>query len=140
MADSDSPSNQPPPQNGSTKSSVARWVTKFRYAFRGLIWACRTQNSFWIHMPVAVAVLLVATILQIALWEWVTLIIVIGTVFSAELANSAIEQIVKVVHPELDERIGQALDAAAAAVLAVSISAAVVGVVVLGPKLLNLVI
>ena len=91
-------------------------------------------------MPVAVAVLLVATILQIALWEWVTLIIVIGTVFSAELANSAIEQIVKVVHPELDERIGQALDAAAAAVLAVSISAAVVGVVVLGPKLLNLVI
>jgi diacylglycerol kinase len=116
-------------------SRRGRWVVKFRVAAHGVIRSVQTQVSFWIHLPVALAVLAMAIWLRVEPWRWTALVIVITVVLIAELINTAIEQLVVVLHPAQDQRIGQALDAAAAAVLVAAAAAIVVGLLTLGPPL-----
>ena len=63
----------------------------------------------------------------------------IALVWSAELFNSSLEQLAKAVDTAENERIRDALDMAAGAVLLVALGAALVGVMVLGPPLWRLV-
>lgn len=111
------------------------WIAKFACAGYGLAWAIRTQSSFWVHVPIAVCVIALAAWLQVESWKWCVLLAMIAMVLAAELVNTAIELIVKVVHPEQDERIGHALDAAAGAVLVAAIIAAIIGLITLVPEL-----
>lgn len=111
------------------------WRNKFLFALRGLGWSIRTQSSFHVHLPVAAAVMLCAALLGVEVWRWAVLIVVITLVLAFELINTALEQFVLALHPEHDQRIGWALDAAAAAVLVMSVGSVVVGIVVLGPPL-----
>jgi diacylglycerol kinase len=83
----------------------------------------------------AMLVLIVAAVLQVELWRWVSLIFAITIVLAAELLNSAIEQLIGVLHPEHDERIGLALDVSAAGVLVAAIGAVAVGLLTLAPPL-----
>jgi diacylglycerol kinase len=113
-------------------SSKQGWQQKFAHAAAGLFWSVRTQSSFWIHLPIAFAVLGVAAWLRVETWRWVAIVLAITIVLSAELLNTVIEQLVKVLHPDHDERIGQLLDTAAGAVLVAAIGAIIVGLIALG--------
>lgn len=115
------------------------WRSKFRAAFAGLRQSIQTQNSFWIHLPVAATVLATSTILRFEPWRWTVLIIVIVIVITAELFNTAIEHLIQVVHPEHHERIGHSLDAAAAGVLVATMGAIAVGFIVILPPLMEFV-
>ncbi len=115
-----------------TPNQLRRWITKFACALRGLQQSIKSQESFWVHLPVAAAVVVVAAWLKVEPWRWAVLVIAITLVLSAELFNTAIETIVKVVHPQHDPRIGHSLDTAAAAVLVLSIGAAILGAITLG--------
>lgn len=106
------------------------WRRKFRPAVVGITQSMRSQSSFWLHVPIAAVVIALAAWLRLEAWRWVAIVISIALVFSAELFNTSIEQLAKVLHPDHDERIGGALDAAAGAVLVAAIAAAVVGVIV----------
>ena len=108
------------------------WGNKFAVALSGIAWSARTQTSFRVHLPIALAVLGVAAWLRIETWRWVAIVFAITIVLSAELFNTSIEQLVKVLHPQHDERIKHVLDAAAGAVLVVAIGAVVAGLVTLG--------
>ena len=114
-----------------------RLRAKFTAAIAGFLWAVRTQNSFWVHLPIAAAVVAVAFWLRLDGWRWVALLLAIGGVLAAELLNTAIEELVRVVHPRHDRRIGHALDAAAAGVLVISVTAIMIGLIVLGPPLIT---
>ncbi|TWT54037.1 Undecaprenol kinase [Rubripirellula amarantea] len=111
------------------------WSSKFRVAFSGLFWALKTQTSFRIHLPIAAAVLVTSALLQVEAWRWSVLVLTIAVVVAAELINTAIETLVRVLHPHRHELVGRSLDAAAAAVLVLSIAAIAVGLLVLGPPL-----
>lgn len=111
------------------------WTRKFRVAVAGALWAFRDQNSFHVHGVVTAMVLAVATWLRVPLISWALLVLAIGLVLTAELLNSAVELLVRVLHPARDPRIGRALDVAAGGVLVASITAAVLGLLVLGPPL-----
>ncbi len=117
-----------------------RWRRKFAAAWVGLRWACKTQDSFYVHIPIAIAACMMAGWLRIEPWAWTAIWMSIGLVITAELLNSAAEQLVRVLHPEHDRRIGLALDAAAAGVLFASITAVGVGLITLGLPLLRLLI
>ena len=69
------------------------WPGKFAAAISGLTHSVRTQSSFWVHLPIAIAVLSVAGWLRVDAWRWATLLIVISLVLSAELINTSIELI-----------------------------------------------
>ncbi len=115
--------------------TIERWLKKFGYAFAGLGWAIRTQSSFWVHLGVTAVVIALATWLRLELWRWVAISLAITMVLSAELLNSAIELLIKTLHPEHDLRIARALDVAAGSVLVAAIGSVVVGLVTLGPPL-----
>ncbi len=116
------------------------WARKFAAAFAGLTHAVKTQSSFAVHLPMAIAVIAVSAWLRIESWRWAMLIASISVVVSAELFNSSIEELVRVLHPGRDERIGRALDMAAAGVLVVSVGSVAIGLIALGSPLLNVVL
>lgn len=111
------------------------WINKFRFAFSGMFWAFRSQTSCWVHLAVGIAVLTVSIAMNLEAWRIALLVMCVAAVISAELFNTAIESLTQVIHPDRDPRIGRALDVAAAAVLVVSMGAAAVGFVVLGPPI-----
>ena len=116
---------------------VGDWYSKFACAFAGLRWALPTQNSFWVHFPIAIAVVLLSAWLQIESWRWIAIIVAITIVLVAEMFNTALEQLVQTLHPEREERIGRALDVAAGAVLIAAIASVAIGLISLGPPLLE---
>ncbi|TWT72980.1 diacylglycerol kinase [Allorhodopirellula solitaria] len=114
---------------------IQTWLHKFRVAFAGLFWALRDQPSFHVHLSVAAAVIVVGVLLPLQLWQWAGLIFAIGAVITAELFNTSLELLVAVIHPDRDPRIGRVLDVAAAAVLAASLAAIAIGLLILGPEI-----
>ncbi len=92
----------------------------------------RGQNSFYVHFPVTLAVVAMATWLQVSQAEWLALIVCITIVFSAELFNSSIEHLARAITREQHPEIRDALDVASGAVLVAALGAAVVGLAVLG--------
>lgn len=113
------------------------WIDKFQHAFRGLAIAFRGEPTFLIHLPAAAAVVFVATVLRLELWEWCVLLLCIAIVIAAELFNTSIELLVRRLHPDRHDQVGHALDIAAAAVLVVSLGAAIVGTLILASALLR---
>jgi diacylglycerol kinase (ATP) len=125
----DSPNHKPDSPNNSN------WIHKFRVAMLGCLWAFRGQSSFHVHLTTGLAVVTAAWLLRLEPWRWVALVLAIGGVLTAEMFNTAIETVVRVVHPYQHPMIGKALDAAAGAVLIAAITAAIVGAVVMGPPM-----
>ena len=115
--------------------NAAAWRRKFAVAIAGVVRSLRSQTSFWVHLPIAFAALAVAAWLQLEAWRWVAIIFAIALVLSAELFNTTIELLVKTLHPDHDQQIGHALDAAAGAVLVASIGSAAIGLIVLAMPL-----
>jgi diacylglycerol kinase len=112
------------------------WRRKFADAFRGLSRAVRSQSSFIVHLWAAVAVVVAAAVLRVSLVEWCLLLGAIGVVLVAEIFNTAIESLARAIDVGRHPRIRDALDMASAAVLLAAITAAVIGVIVFGPRLL----
>jgi diacylglycerol kinase len=111
------------------------WIRKFRHAGRGIACAFRSQHSFWVHVPIAVAVVIGAAMHKVTQVEWAILILCITTVLSAEMFNSAIENLSQAITVDENEHVRDALDVASGAVLIVSIGALAVGSLLLLTKL-----
>ena len=110
----------------------------FRHAFRGLGFAIRSEVHVRIHLIATLAVIAAGLYFELSANEWCSIFLAIGLVIASEILNTAIERLVDIVRPEHDTAAGQVKDIASAAVLMAALAAAVVGVLVLGPRLLNL--
>lgn len=113
------------------QSLAARWQWKFACALRGIFAGMRGQNSFFVHVPAALAACGLAAWLNVSHAEWLALVLCITLVFTAELMNSAIEHLARAVTREHHPELRDALDIASGAVLAAAIGASAVGVMVL---------
>ncbi len=107
----------------------------FRYAFQGLAYLLQSQPNARIHAAATLAVIALAAWLALPLTAWALLVLAIGSVWSAEALNTALEAAVDLASPEIHPRAKKAKDAAAAGVLLAAFAAAVVGFLVLGPPL-----
>jgi diacylglycerol kinase len=107
----------------------------FRYAFAGWWFVIRTQRNAWIHAVVSVAVILVSFWLQLGPRDWAVIVMAIALVWTAEFLNTALEAVVDLASPQQHylARVGK--DVGAAAVLIAAFSAALIGLLVLGPPL-----
>jgi len=112
----------------------SRWRRRFTDAVDGLWIACRTQESLWVHLAFAVLVPCVAAILQVEAWQWCALILCIALVIALELLNTAIERLVKTLHPDHDAGIAEVLHMSAAAALVGATGSVFVGLIVIIPK------
>ncbi len=110
-------------------------LRSFGYAIEGIFYMLGTQRNARVECVAGVLVVGVATWLRVTTADWAILLLTIGVVLAAEAINTAIERMVDLLSPERREEAKHAKDAAAAAVLLVSIAAVGVGLVVLGPPL-----
>jgi diacylglycerol kinase len=129
MIDVETPSKKPP----------RPWRHKFGDAFRGLKLGIRGHSSFFVHFFFSVLVLAAAIMLGCTLEQWGLLVGCIGMVLTAELFNSALETLVRVLDEQTREHAKPCLDIAAGAVLLASITAAIIGAaifatILFGPK------
>jgi diacylglycerol kinase len=114
------------------------WPEKFRTGLRGIVFGIRGQSSFFVHFFVAGAVVCAAAVLRVSLVSWSILLLCMGAVFTAELFNSVIETLFRHLDTKTQARAWPALDIAAGAVLWISLTAALVGALVFGQRLLEI--
>jgi len=122
---------------GSQKFSLKKRVLSFKYAFQGIFTALKSQHNFQIHIIAAVIVIAAGFILDVSKMEWIILTLCIATVIAAELFNSSIEELTDMVSPEKNEKAGKVKDIAAGAVLVTAIAAAIIGLLIFLPKILE---
>jgi len=105
-------------------------LASFNFAFEGVIHVLRTQRNMRIHFLVAVAVLLVALLVDIEKLELIALLLSISFVLIAEMINTAVEAAIDVATTAFDPMAKLAKDIAAGAVLIATVNAVAVGYLV----------
>ena len=111
-------------------------IASFKYAFNGWWYVIRTQRNAWIHALASVAVIGISIWLKLERLEWALIIVAIAFVWTAEFFNTALEVIVDLATHDMHPLAKVGKDVGAAAVLIASITAAIIGIIVLGPPLL----
>lgn len=119
------------------KFTIRERIKSFSYALRGLVLLLKEQHNSRIHLLAAIVVITAGFFFSVSAMEWVFIVIVISLVIGAELINSAVEYLCDVVTEEYHPGIRNAKDVAAAAVLIVSIGAAITGGIIFIPYILN---
>ena len=107
-----------------------RWRHRFRDAVRGLKLGVRGNSSFAVHFFCAAVAVAACIALQCRLWEWCLILVCVGTVFTAEMVNSAVETLYQGLAPDVRPASKASLDIAAAAVLTAGLVAGLVGTLV----------
>ena len=107
-----------------------RLIRKFRPALSGLCCAFK-DKSVVIQLVLGAVTVLAGLFLHLDWMEWAVILTLTGLVITAEIFNTAIERLCDFVQPEIDPRIKLIKDYSAAAVLMISITAAVAGLMVL---------
>lgn len=112
----------------------------FKYAIEGIWTSFKTERNMKIHIFIMILVIIAGIILKINKSEWIICIILFAIVIGSELFNTSIEAIVDMVMPEKNEKAKIAKDVSAGAVLVVAIGAAIIGLVIFVPRILNILI
>lgn len=120
-------------------------LNKLQKFFKGFFYAGRGIFSGFKERNMRVHGLAMAIVLALGFWlklnsnEWQTVLILIAIVMSAELSNTAIEELANLVKDQLKlsyQATTRARDTAAGAVLMIAIVAAIIGLWVFVPKIL----
>jgi diacylglycerol kinase (ATP) len=112
-------------------------IQSLKYAFRGIRLMLRSQHNAWLHAVASCCVLMVGGyyILSAAEWCWITLAIM--AVWTAEALNTALELLADVASPEFHSLVEKAKDVAAGGVLLAAFGSVIIGILVIGPHILQ---
>ena len=117
---------------------MKKLIYSFKYAGEGFISSFKTERNLKIHMTVMALVIILGFVFKISMLEWILCIICFGTVISAELFNTSIEEVVDLAMPHKNEKAKLAKDIAASGVLIMAISSFIVGLCIFLPKIIAL--
>lgn len=120
-------------------NSISR-IESFKCAFVGIWHTFKTQRNAQIHAVIAVFIGLLALTLRISLTEWAILALTTGFVIAAEMLNTATEAAMDFATTDFHPQVKIVKDVAAGAVLISALTAVVVGALILGPPLLNIIL
>ena len=112
-------------------------INSFKYAFTGMWSAYKSERNMKIHIAVAILVILFGVFLQISTYEWLACTVCFAMVIGSEMFNTAIETVVDIAMPKKDERAKKAKDVAAGGVLVFAIGSAIIGSIILIPKIID---
>ena len=106
------------------------FIRSFGYAIEGFRTAVATERNIKVQLLVGVLAVVAGVVLRIDALSWVLVLLCIGLVLFAELVNTSIEAIVDLATQDLHPLAKCAKDIAAASIFTLSITAAVVGIIV----------
>ena len=122
----------------SEKFSIKKRIKSFGYAFKGIRDFLFTTHNAWIHITVAILVVIAGFYFHISVIEWIGIVLSIGMVLSAEALNTAVVDWVDLVQPEYNKKAGSIKDIAAGAVLLTAICATIIGLLIFVPKVMDM--
>ena len=109
----------------------------FGYAFAGIFAVVTKERNMKIHCAAVVCVMIAGLVFHISPIEWCICLTLFGLVMALEMVNTAVEAVVDLVTEEREPLAKLAKDAAAGAVLIAAIMAAIAGMIIFIPKLLE---
>lgn len=121
------------------KQEYKKIINSFKYAIEGLVSSFKTERNMKIHIMAMIIVIALGIFTKLNKIEWCIITIAIVMVISAELFNTAIETVVDMVSPQKNPQAKLVKDIAAAAVLVLAIGAAVIGIIIFGPKIVTII-
>ena len=113
-----------------SSSDHPSFLRSFGYAIEGFTTAVRTERNIKVMLAAGVVAVAAGLAIGLTAVEWCLVALCCGMVIFAELCNTAMEAIVDLATQELHPLAKRAKDIAAASVYTLSITAAVVGVIV----------
>lgn len=110
------------------------------YALEGIAASFLQERNMKIHLFMMMSVIVCGFFFCISYFEWMICFLLIGIVIALEIINTAIEAVVDLCSPDHHPLAKLAKDAAAGAVLVMSIFAAIIGFMIFIPKMMALLI
>ncbi len=111
-------------------------MNSFKNALSGIGCAFCSERNIRVHFVMGAVACILGYLVSLTLVEWCVLVIVIGLVISLELANTAIEHLCDFVcEQEYHDEVKKVKDISAGAVLVVSTSALIVGIIFFAYKI-----
>ena len=120
------------------EAEAKKLVNSFKFAGVGIFTALKKERNMKIHFFAMIAVIILGIFFRIEPMEWIACVILFGGVIGAEMFNTAIETVVDLVTPYKNDKAKIAKDVAAGGVLVWAIAAAIVGLVIFVPKIIEL--
>lgn len=114
------------------------FIRSLGFAWSGILFALRTQSHMRFHVFAAIVVCFLGYTVSLDTLEWSVILLTMAVVMSAEMLNTALEQVVDLASPEFHPIAKIAKDAAAGAVLIAAVIAAIIGLLIIGPPLWRL--
>ncbi|WP_211263400.1 diacylglycerol kinase family protein [Priestia koreensis] len=111
-------------------------VGSFGHAFQGIFYVLSSERNMKIHACALIIVVITGLYVHLSQVEWCIILILIGAVISLELVNTAIEKTVDLITDRYHPLAKIAKDAAAGAVLVMTIIAIVIGCMIFLPHIL----
>ena len=124
------------PEDYAAKVSRNRFMS-LGYALAGWLYMLRRQKNTRIMSVASIAIFLLALWLRISRLEGAILILTITVVWLAEFVNAGIEAAVDLASPEIHPMAKVGKDVASAAVLLGVVASILIGLLLLGPPLLQ---
>ncbi len=108
-------------------------LAAFGYAFKGMADLLLNHPHAHVHALATIVVLGAAIYFPLSRWEWACLVLSIGSVWTAEALNTALEYLTDLVSPDYHPLAGKVKDMASGGVMFACIAATGVGVIVFYP-------
>ena len=121
-----------------SQRGLKKFFHSFTYPIKGLRYAYRNEQNLAIDLGIALIVIIASFIFKVSLTEAAILALTIGTVLACELFNTAIEAAIDLVTGEYHPLAKVAKDTSAAAVFVFTIAAAIIGIIIFLPKVIDL--
>lgn len=109
---------------------MIKLIKSFGWAMNGFRTAWQEEVNFRIEVAIALLVICAGIYLQFSELEWAFIIMSICAVLSAEMTNTAVEDICNKIEPNTDSTIGKIKDVMGGMVLLVCITSTIIGVMV----------
>lgn len=120
-------------------SKNASFWQSLNIAIFGIKTAIAEERNMRFHVFALIAVIIAGFIFQLSLNDWLWISLAIVLVIVCEMINSMLERVVDlIVGKQYDDQAKIIKDMAAGTVLISAVFAIIVGVLIFGPKLLNL--
>jgi diacylglycerol kinase (ATP) len=108
-----------------------------QHAVHGIGMMLKSQHNAWLHAFASFCVLVTGGLMRLSAGEWCWIVLAIMAVWTAEALNTALEFLADASSREFHPLIKHAKDVAAGGVLISAIGSVCIGLLVLGPHLLE---
>lgn len=117
--------------------NLIKIAKSFKYAISGIRKVFLEEHNFRVHLLITVIVLLLGIYLQIELMQLMMVVLLIALVLILEIINSILERIVDLLKPRIHQYVQDIKDMTAAVVLIAAGAAAIIGLMIFIPAIIN---